>query len=251
MKIEWINKKDINFELFQNHLQESLTSNQLTNYGPAVQALEKFLAHILQIDEDRCLIVTDNGTSALHALVAGINLYLNRRIYYATQAFTFPSSCQGPLQDALIVDIDSEMGLDLQHIPANVEGIIVTNLFGHVVDIHKYQRWAEDNQKILLFDNATVPMTFYDGKNAINYGDGCIVSLHHTKPLGFGEADFIEAKKEGGSYTRHTINFSFHISKYRIGWSRQASNYKMSDITTAAHLIYLQVNRGRIIRHRR
>ena len=99
-----------------------------------------------------------------------------------------------------IVDIDEGGGLDLSKVPADSDGIIVTNIFGNVVDIDKYVEWAEKNKKFLVFDNAATAYTFYKGKNSCNYGSGSILSFHHTKPFGFGEGGCIVIDKKYEQY---------------------------------------------------
>ena len=81
-----------------------------------------------------------------------------------------------------IIDIDNDGGLDISKIPKETDGIIVTNIFGNIVDIEKYITYCNKNNIILLFDNAATPYTFYKGKNCVNYGTGSIISFHHTKP---------------------------------------------------------------------
>ena len=78
----------------------------------------------------------------------------------ATQSFTFPPSAQGNLNNVRIIDIDLEGGIDLNQINNDIDGIIVTNIFGNIVNIEKYGKWAFDNNKFLLFDNAATPTLF-------------------------------------------------------------------------------------------
>ena len=246
-KVPWVPHKEIDFSHIQELLAPSVRTNQLTNYGPAVLKLEEFFRDKLKVSPDKCIIAVCNGAAGLHALVAGINLYMNKRLKYATQAFTFPCSAQGILEDSLIVDIDKDMGLDLNEVTDDIDGIIVTNLFGHVVDIQKYITWAQQREKVLIFDNATVFSTSYHGVKAINYGDGCIISLHHTKPIGYGEGGLIVADKKYEPYIRKCINFGFEIIHGRLTWQPMGSNYKMSDISAVFILDYVMKNYDSIV----
>lgn len=246
-KVNWINHKDIDFDHIKNILDTSIKINQLTNYGPVVLKLESYLRKNLQIDNNKCVIVVANGAIGLHALVNGINMYNNQKMQYVTQAFTFPSAAQGPLEDAIIVDIDDDMGLDLNELSDKVfDGIVVTNLFGHVVDIDKYVKWTTAHNKILLFDNATVPLTYYHGKNSLNYGDGCIISLHHTKPLGYGEGGVIIADIKYEKMIRQCINFGFNLIDGKVNWNKFGLNGKMSEISASFILDYLSRNFSQI-----
>jgi dTDP-4-amino-4,6-dideoxygalactose transaminase len=250
-KVPWVNYKSIDFDKVQELLSTSIRMNQLTNYGPLVIRLEKFFQNKLSVSSDRCVIATVNGAAAMHALVAGINLCHDKTLCYATQSFTFPCSAQGPLENSKIIDVDADLGLDLTQVPPDVDGIIVTNLFGHVVDMNKYVKWAQENQKILLFDNATVTATDYHGKNAVNYGDGCIISLHHTKPIGYGEGGLIVVDRKYEPFIRKCLNFGFSVNQGRATWHRWGSNYKMSEVSAAFILAYLENSYDNIVKTHR
>lgn len=65
-------------------------------------------------------------------------MFYGKKMRWVTQDFTFPASAQGILDEAAIVDIDEGGGLNLNLVDtANCDGIIVTNVFGNVVDIVK------------------------------------------------------------------------------------------------------------------
>lgn len=136
------------------------------------------------------------------------------------------------LMNSLVCDIDEQHGPDLDHIRSISDGkghgLIVTNLFGHIVDIDKYLQFCQERQWPCIFDNACTSFTYYKGKNSLNYGDGSIVSLHHTKPIGFGEGGLIILKKEYELVTRKLINFGFGER-----WHSHGNNAKMSDIAAA------------------
>jgi dTDP-4-amino-4,6-dideoxygalactose transaminase len=249
MKVSWVNHKEIDFDNIKSLLNVSMRTNQMTNYGPVVRSLENFFTKELCIDKEKAVIVVANGAVGLHALVSGIEMVHGKKLY-ATQAFTFPCSAQGPLSDSVILDIDDDMGLDLTQVDIdNIDGIIVTNLFGHTTQISKYVEWAEKHNKILLFDNATVSKTLYKGINALNYGVGSIVSLHHTKPIGYGEGGLIIVDKKYEDNIRKCINFGFNLEKGILKWNRQGSNFKMSEISAAFILDYLKNFSGIVSKH--
>jgi dTDP-4-amino-4,6-dideoxygalactose transaminase len=251
-KIPWLNFKSCDFSDLQNILQPSFALNQLTNGGPVVQELELYFLKLLHLDPGKRVIAVVNASSGLNALVAGINWVHQHSLKYATQAYTFPCAGQGELKGSQIVDIDEEYGPDLNEISTEVEGLLVTNLFGHVQNLQKYLDWAEINQKILLFDNATVPLSHYQGKNVLNYGVGSIVSLHHTKPFGFGEGGLVIVDEKYENAVRKCINFGFQVSSLsdeHVTWSPYGMNGKMSDISAAAILSYLKKNQKQIVSH--
>ena len=253
-KVTWINHKEIKFSNIEKLLEKSIRNNHLTNYGPLVKSLESFFKNKFNIQDDKTVIATCNGAAAMHALVSGIELYhsRNNNMRYATQDFTFPCSKQGPLTNSVIVDVDQDVALDLNLInPEDIDGIIVTNLFGHVSNLSKYVEWSEKYNKILLFDNATVTMTEYAGTNSLNYGTGSIVSLHHTKPLGYGEGGLIIVNKKYEDAIRKCINFGFSLTTEKLLWDSRGSNYKMSEIAAAFILDYLTIFDNIVEKHKK
>ena len=248
-KIPWVNFKQCDWDQIQSLTSRSFTLNQLTNYGPVVRELELYFTKELGLDPGKAIIVVTNAALGLDALVSGINWVKGEKLKYVTQAFTFPCSGQGELQGSLIVDLDEEYGPDLEKIPDDVDGLIVTNLFGNTGQISKYTQWADKTGKILLFDDATVPFSEYDGKNALNYGVGSIVSLHHTKPLGFGEGGLVIVDKIYESTVRKCINFGFEVNNGVISWHPYGFNGKMSDLSAAFILSYLFSNKNKVYKH--
>lgn len=248
-KIPWVNFKTCDWEHVTSLLNRSFVINQLTNYGPVVRDLELYFIETLKLSQDKAVIVVTNAALGMNALVAGINWTLGKKLKYTTQAFTFPCVAQGELQNTFIVDIDEEYGPDLAQVPDETDGLIVTNLFGHVGNIDKYLAWAQENHKILLFDNATVPFTMYKGRYAVDYGVGSIISLHHTKPIGFGEGGVIIVDKKYEANVRKCINFGFEVNDGVISWHPYGMNAKMSEIAAASILSHLQKKKDQIVEH--
>jgi dTDP-4-amino-4,6-dideoxygalactose transaminase len=249
IRTPWINFKQCDFVEISSELKQSFQLNQLTNYGPVVRKLEDYFTRELEVSSDKSVIVVVNAAIGLSALVSGINIQENRKLRYATQSFTFPCSGQGPLEDSQIVDIDEDLSLDLNQVDENVDGIIVTNVFGLVSDIDKYVDWCRQREMILLFDNATVPFTKYKGINSVNYGTGCIISLHHTKPIGFGEGGLVIVDKKYESSIRKCINFGFEVINGKVIWNKNGMNGKMSELSAAAILSYLQSHKNKMYEH--
>jgi dTDP-4-amino-4,6-dideoxygalactose transaminase len=172
----------------------------------------------------------------------------SRKLQWATQSFTFPPSAQGILKHTHIVDIDDEGGIDLSLVPNNTDGIIVTNIFGNVVDIEKYIQWSNKYNKFIIFDNAATAYTFYKGINSCNYGNGSVISFHHTKPFGFGEGGAIIIDKQYELECKRIINFGIS-NELQLPWSSFGGNYKMSEISAIYILSYLQDNFCKIVKH--
>jgi dTDP-4-amino-4,6-dideoxygalactose transaminase len=244
--IDWVPKKNIDKEQINKLLDACTLTGRFTNYGPNVELLEKIIKDKLQIDDSKAIIVVSNGSVALHILTSAINYYHKNIFQWATQSFTFPASAQGTLSNVKILDIDLDGGIDISMIDETVNGLIVTNIFGNVVDIDKYVDYCNKNNKFLIFDNAATAFTFYKGKNCINYGDGCTISFHHTKPFGFGEGGAIIVDKKYEKIIRCLINFGINLTdNYYIP---EGNNSKMSEISAVFIIQYLENNFDLIIK---
>lgn len=251
-----IAKKSIDFNMTNNMLYHCSETNMFTNSNKQyVHKLEKYIHKNFKIDDTKAVICTMSGDGALHCLISAFNIYHNKKLKWCTQSFTFPSSACGILKDAIIIDIDEEGSLDLNKIDDkiidNIDGIIVTNVFGNVCDIQKYEKWCNIRDKILVFDNAATSYSFYKNKNSCNYGIGSIISFHHTKPFGFGEGGAIIIDKKFENIIRITQNFGIDNSDYlkKNNWNVWGANYKMSEISAIYILQYLKNNFYKIIEH--
>ena len=241
LRIRWCPRKPFRPSRFCAYLEASLATGQLTNGGP----LQRVLAERVQswTGATHAVVLTANGTAALHALVSAHALMRKRRLRWATQAYTFPVSMQGPLADSVVLDLDAKhwgpclAGLD--SVKSDIDGVIVTNVFGYLADVGVYEAWCRANGKLLVFDNAATPLGRVAGRCIHDYGDGAIISLHETKPIGRGEGGAAFAPPTLHPYLQQAINFGFDVPAGLHVGSRLASNYRMSDIAAAAVLDHL------------
>ena len=234
------------------YLDRSQQENRFANHGPCVRLLEGRLHELLDLPDTHTVVATCSGTSALHAL-AGSLRQTGRVIRFAVAAFTFPCNRQQILSDSVIVDIGSDGLPDLTALPAEVDGVIATNCFGHLMPVDRIQQICEERHLTLLFDNAACPYSFIEGVNACAIGDGTIFSLHHTKPIGFGEGGAIVVDKKHADMMRRCAGYMddnelAHALPY-------GSNFKLSESSAAfllAHLDrFLSIAEHHIYIHRR
>lgn len=225
-----------------DYLQHSIDSRQLTNGGPLQQVLAARLRDITNSKLN--ILPAASGTAALHALCAGWSLKFGRPLRWATQAFTFPPSMQGPLAEAIVIDADAHscgpsLSLLSQHIDI-IDGIVVTNVFGTQTDVLAYEQWCRKHNKLLIFDNAATPVGVSpDGRCIHDIGNGAIISLHETKPIGRGEGGAIFASPEISKFVKQAMNFGFQETGSGRRGSRLCSNYRASDFAAAVILDHL------------
>ncbi|CAM9908600.1 unnamed protein product, partial [Phaeothamnion confervicola] len=263
--VSWVPRKQVDHALVATLLSRSEESGQFTNYGPAVRALEKYLGTILEIHQSKTVICTSSGTAALHAIGAALNMRRDSSassassgssaMRIATQGFTFPSSGQmKSTTEVIVIDVDKGGGLDLDILTerlteGRIDVIVVTNVFGNIVDIGKYETFCDRHGIHLIFDNAATPFTFYNGSNSCNCGTASAVSLHHTKLIGFGEGGVAIVDKDLEPYVRRAINFGIDNNADAPKWHPMGSNWKMSDVSAAYIMQFLVNGFPRIANH--
>lgn len=236
--LRWVSNKDVDWTRVQELLAPCAVTNHYANRGCVTSYLETLLEKILDLGYGYSAVVTSSGHAALHALAATIALQKGD-MRWAVQSFTFPASAQIP-GHVEIVDVDESGGLDLLALPSETNGIVVTNPFGYVVDISKYEKYCQEHNIALMFDNAAAPLSRYDGKNICSFGDGSIISLHHTKPIGFGEGGAVIVRSHLAPTVRRFINFGTGLNDR--DWSTFGINGKMSEISAAFAAQYLEKN---------
>jgi len=227
MKINWIARKEINYNRVRELLSISERENHFSNFGPVSTMLERRLHELLQIDEDKAVICTCSGSVAIQILS---EYYWIRSV----PVFTFPSVIQGRHNSYVMLDVNEDLGPDSQ----DNSKLIITNLFGYVQNLSKYT----DS----ILDNAACPFSFYKETNTCNIFPSAI-SLHHTKPLGFGEGGAMIVPKQDEEKLRERINFGYHNNEFH----RWGLNGKMSDVSAAFIYQYLDNFDNIIKKHQR
>lgn len=235
--VSWCLKKDFSLARFDAYLKPSVAKGHLTNDGPLQQVAAGKVQALLRTT--RPALLASNGTAALHALAAGLEIKLGKRLRWATQAFTFPSSIQGPLCTSIIVDVDKDTLFphlaELERVADSIDGVVATNVFGLQGGILEMEQWCQARGKLLVFDNAATSFGFLsDGRSIHDAGDGAIVSLHETKPIGRGEGGVVFVSQENMAFVHQAMNFGFDVKAPIHIPHRFASNWRMSDVAAAA-----------------
>lgn len=230
--IPFIEPKSISYDIFEKYLKDAEHTNQYTNYGSAVKLLESRARKELQIPNDYAIIACCNATAGLQTIYSVLEITRGKQ-QKATQAFTFPSSFLGDAKKSEVYDLDYSDNINLKdRIKANI--VTVTNVFGHVQELETIL----NSGYTIVFDNAATPFSFFKGKNTCSLGFASVISLHHTKPLGFGEGGLIIINRQHEKLTRALINFgngNFVILP-------KSSNSKMSELSAAGILQYWDTN---------
>ena len=134
----------------------------------------------------------------------------------------------------------------LKSLPEDCQGIIVTNVMGTAGNLERYHQWwlQDPKNRVLIMDNAAAPFTTTPSGSSHTLGVGSIVSLHHTKTVGFGEGGVVILSRELEKYGRRCINFGFDYTNADTHviyeFESMASNMKISDLAAAACLLRIE-----------
>lgn len=245
MLVNYIQRKQIDEKVVKSLLQTSFDLNQFTNDGPIKKKLEKLLHKKLSLGEEKSVVCLSNGTTACHALMYMYQSKFKKNIKWLIPSFTFPTPVIGKTNHK-ITDINcNSYTIDFSDKNlSEVDGIIITNLFGTNNQVKEWEDYCKNNGKILIFDNASSPLTKISGKNINEYGDSSFGSLHHTKYLGFGEGGFVVVPNGLYDQVNSIANFGFSMQRIH---SPLSSNFKMSDVSAA--YCYAQVENYDIEKH--
>lgn len=235
--IKYIQMKSVDYDELKGIWAASESSNQFTNMGPAKYSLERRLEALLEISEDKSVVCCSNGTLALHTIF----LFLEKKgiVKKVSPAFTFPSCDVGNFRTR-VVDIDLENYTMNLSEAIDDDIVIITNLFGtYPGNIKEIISFCKKENKVLIFDNASCPLTKIDGINFMNLGDYSFGSLHHTKHIGFGEGGFIVCPKSEREDLERVMGFGFKPNAKNREYGALSSNYKMSDVAAGAILQHI------------
>ena len=243
--INYVQKKSIREDNVKRLLKKSFDMNQFTNNGPVKKDLERLIHSKLGLSEEKVVVCLSNGTTACHALMFLYQKKLGKKLKWIVPSFTFPTPVISGFSSK-IVDISEEtFTVDIED-PSikSADGIIITNLFGTCNSIEEWEEYCKSSGKILIFDNASSPMTMLGDSNICDFGDASFGSLHHTKYLGFGEGGFAVVEKEDYETLNSIANFGFTSQRIH---SKLSSNYKMSEVSAA--YCYDQIENYNIKKH--
>lgn len=232
MNIRYIENKLLDESKINHWLKYSADANHWTNFGPVSKQLEAKLHQQLALSDDLRVVACANATIALHTLAIMHQCIAGRELKWATSSFGFYSSVDGVLHDAQIIDCDQNAMLDLSKIdPDTIDGLIVTNVFGQEKDVEAYKRYAQQHNKLLIIDSAM-------GVQPSGHIANECISLHHTKPWGFGEGGCAIIDADNEELFRSLISFGHDVPSDTI--NRLAINGKISDIACAYILMRLE-----------
>ena len=251
--IDFVENKSFDAHFITDLLKISKNNNQWANNGPLWEMLKFNFEKHLNLNEDQAIIPCSNGGIALEMLMSIKEISRNKSLKWAISSFSFSNLGVGRTFDSLILDCD-EYGIisleELQKANKNIikrfDGVIITNPFGAINDFSDIIRWANENGKEVIIDNAG------GIRPDVQKFDYQSFSLHHTKPYGFGEGGLALIPKKYEELAKSLIEYG-KINK--INNKFWINNGKISEISCAIilsrlnafdmwyHLYQMQVGR--------
>jgi dTDP-4-amino-4,6-dideoxygalactose transaminase len=209
--------------------------------APEKTALEKEWAEYCGV---KYCIVTNSGTSAMHACVAGAGVETGDEVI--VPAFTFWATAQAVLcQNAIpiFVDIDPETyNIDPEKIEEKItdrtRAIIVVHAHGLPCEMDEINTLAKRYGLTVMEDAAHAHGSEYRGKKAGNLADVAMFSLNGTKNLPGGEGGFVTTN-DPDLYEKARLTCMFGEKKVPKGNIRpydahtMGNNYRPVEMTCA------------------
>jgi dTDP-4-amino-4,6-dideoxygalactose transaminase len=213
-------------------LEESFSSGHLSNFGHLHNVACEKLTRYFGLDEDRDVMLTSSGHTALMSAFATLGSKSVLMPAYTFQS-TFSSAA---IQDINITLIDSEKDspvIDFEKVckidKSMYDTVVVVCPLSIIPDLQKISEFCKENNKKLIIDGAA---TFGSESNNCIYscGDAYCMSFHATKTLSVGECGCVIANKEVIKEVKKYITFGFDGNKVPI---MVGINGKVSEYTCA------------------
>lgn len=218
------------FNEVEKYLSKSFEVGHISNFGPAYLELVEKLKEYLELPEDRDIVLTSSGHTAL--MTAYFILDTNTCVL---PSYTFPSTFQAAEIQGIfceIADVDLKTGcLDLSQLDRfnYCDTVIVTTALSNIPNLKKIEKLVSASGKKLIIDGAPS----FGTSSVCNYGDVFCFSFHATKTFPIGEGGALVCYKDDVEKAKAFINFGLDKNKNP---STYGINAKLSDYSCAIGL---------------
>ena len=193
--------------------------------GKEIQAFERAWAERFQVKH---AVSVNSATSGLYSAIGAIGIGPGDEVI--VPPYTMSATVMAPLIYGAIpvfADIEEEtFGLDPQAvrkaITPKTKAIIAVNLFGHPARLDELWTIAEENNLVLLEDNAQSPLAEDEGRFAGTIGHIGVFSLNFHKHIHTGE---------GGMCVTNDDNLALRLKLIRNHGENVVEQYSIEDLT--------------------
>ena len=237
LPVSFVEHKSPDFQNVAKLLASSARDNRWTNFGPVWAALKTHIESALALPADRCAVPCASGTHAL--LAAAALAERNGPLRWLCPDYAFRATAIGPFAGAQFIDCNQSGAFDAEILgrvdQTSYDGIVALNPFGLLNSMDSVVDFARRLGKALIIDNA---LGLFGPDRRDHRGVFECISLHHTKPFGFGEGGCLIVDRELEGDAVQALDFGY-------GWrwqggERSLSNGKLSEPAAAFILDRLQ-----------
>ncbi|MDS0281789.1 DegT/DnrJ/EryC1/StrS family aminotransferase [Haloarcula onubensis] len=223
-------------------VHEVLRSGRLSG-GEAVDAFGSEFADYCDVAHG---IPTSNGTTALHAALAALDIGPGDTV--VTTPFSFIATANAIRHvgaEPLFADIDPETyNLDPDRVDAvaadaadGVDAILAVHLYGCPAPVSELQSVADRHDAALVEDCAQAHGATYRGDPVGSFGDAGCFSFYPTKNMTTGEGGMVVTDRDDVAQRCHS--FIDHGRSPDGGHERVGHNFRMTDICAALGRVQL------------
>jgi dTDP-4-amino-4,6-dideoxygalactose transaminase len=194
-------------------------------------------------------VATANGTAALHAALAALDIGEGDRVL--TTPFSFVATANAVRlcgAEPVFADIDpATYNLDpeaaervIREYDGDVDAILVVHLYGLPVQLDRFQELADTYDAALVEDCAQAHGAEFCGKRVGSFGDAAAFSFYPTKNMTTGEGGMVltdddEVAERAASFVNHGRAPDDGSVHERVG-----HNFRMTNLAAAIGLAQLE-----------
>lgn len=212
--------------------------------GKEVQGLESDFCNFFGTDY---AISFNSASSALHACLAAARVGKGDEVIVSP--YTMSASATAAIICGAIpvfVDIEPDtfcMDVDqvVKALTARTKAIMVVNIFGQPADLYPLRKLADQNDLILIEDNAQAPGSRYNGRYAGTVGHMGVFSLNRHKTIQCGEGGVAVTDNSELTYRLRLIRNHGEVVQAQLSHEEQnpahfdiiGYNYRLTDLQAA------------------
>ncbi len=195
---------------------EALKSGWLTG-GPYAKRFEEEFARYIGVKH---AITVANGTLALVSALYGVGVRPGDEVI--VPCFTFAATATAVIAlgaKPVFVDIDLEtynISVDdvAEKITRRTKAIIAVHLYGHMADVERLKRLAEEEGVALIEDAAQAHGAEYRGVKAGAWGEAAAFSFYATKNMTMGEGGAVTTSRDDVAWRIRMLRSHGQEEKY-------------------------------------
>jgi len=222
--------------LEQRYVADAVGSGWVSSLGSYIDDFEKAFAAYC---EAQYAVATSNGTTALHLVLAALNLGPGDEVIVPDLTFVATANAVAYTgASTVLVDVDEQTcGIDVeairQAISPRTRAIIPVHLYGHPVDLDPILALAGEHGLAVIEDAAEAHGARYGGRRVGALGTAGIFSFYGNKIITTGEGGAVTTN-DAALARRLRMLRDHAMSPERRYWHEEVGfNYRMTNLQAA------------------